>query len=581
MTSRSSGSVTWSAQGFKRRVTVATAVLLTGFSAAAIAAPEQRLIIKYKPEASLSAAARVLPGAVTDLATRRGLRLDRLRTLAVGGELLMLDRMVDAAELKALMAEVAADPRVEYVEEDRILTRSLTPNDSRYNEQWSYYETAGGMNATQAWDQTTGAGAVVAVLDTGYRPHADLAANIIGGYDFISTADIGNDGNGRDSDAKDPGDWIIANECGSGSAASNSSWHGTHVAGTIAAVTNNGSGVAGVAYGAKVVPVRVLGKCGGYTSDISDAIIWASGGTVSGVPANANPARVINLSLGGSGACSSTTQSAINSARSRNTSVVVAAGNENQNASNSNPANCTGVIAVAAVNRSGGRAYYSNFGNVVDLAAPGGAQNSATDANGILSTLNAGTTTPGADSYAFYQGTSMATPHVAGAAALLYAVKPAITPDEVESTLKSTVRAFPATCSGCGVGIINANAAVTTAKGGGSTGGSCPAGYTSYTGTFTASGQSLYAPNSSGAKPSQSGSYLATSTGPAGTDFDLYLQRRAGTSGNWTQVAASEGSTSSESINYASGSTSTSYFYRWRAYSYSGTGAVTLCTKAP
>ncbi|MES2884547.1 MAG: S8 family peptidase [Pseudomonadota bacterium] len=580
MTSRSSGSALWSAHAFKRNVTAVAAVLLTGFSAAASAAPEQRLIIKYKPETSLSAAARVLPGAVTDIATRRGLRLDRLRTLAVGGDLLKLDRSIDPAELKALMAEVAADPRVEYVEEDRLLTHSLTPNDSRYSEQWSYYESTGGMNAAQAWDQTTGAGVVVAVLDTGYRPHADLAANIVGGYDFISTADIGNDGNGRDSDAKDPGDWIVANECGTGSAASNSSWHGTHVAGTIAAVTNNGSGVAGVAYGAKVVPLRVLGKCGGYTSDISDAIVWASGGTVSGVPANANPAKVINLSLGGSGACSTTTQGAINSARSRNATVVVAAGNENQNASNSNPANCTGVISVAAVNRSGGRAYYSNFGNVVDLAAPGGAQNSATDANGILSTLNAGTTVPGADSYAFFQGTSMATPHVAGAAALLYAVKPAITPDEVESTLKSTVRAFPATCSGCGVGIINANAAVTAAKGGGGgTGGTCPTGYTSYTGSFTASGQSLYAPNSSGARPVRNGSYLATMAGPAGTDFDLYLQRRSGTSGSWTQVAASEGSTSSESINYASGSTS--YFYRWRAYSYSGTGAVTLCTKAP
>lgn len=579
MTFRKSESVKGSAQGFKRALAAVAAVVMAGAGTAAMAAPEQRLIIKYKPEASLTAMARSLPGAVTDPASRRGLSLNRLRTLAVGGELLALGREVDKAELKTLIAEIAADPRVEYVEEDRILTKSFTPNDSRYNEQWSYYEATGGINAPAAWDQTTGSGVVVAVLDTGYRPHADLNANIVGGYDFISTADIGNDGNGRDSNAQDPGDWIVANECGTGSEASNSSWHGTHVAGTIAAVTNNGSGVSGVAYGAKVLPVRVLGKCGGYTSDIADAIIWASGGTVSGVPANANPAKVINMSLGGGGACDTTTQNAINSARSRNATVVVAAGNENQNVSNSSPANCSGVVAVAAVNRSGGRAYYSNFGNLVDVAAPGGAQNSATDANGILSTLNAGTTTPGADSYAFYQGTSMATPHVAGVVALLYAVKSTITPDQVESTLKSTVRSFPATCSGCGAGIVNANAAVTSAKGGGGTGGTCPAGYTAYTANFTATGQSLYAPNSSGARPSQNGSYAATMTGPAGTDFDLYLQRRTGTSGSWTQVAASEGSTSSESINYASGSTS--YFYRWRAYSYSGTGAATLCTKAP
>ena len=557
------------------------AVLMTGFSAAALAAPEQRLIVKYKPEATLSIAAKTLPGAVTDLATRRGLRLNRLRALALGGEVLALDRRVEAPELKALMADLAADPRVEYVEEDRLMTKNFTPNDSRYNEQWGYYETTAGINMPAAWDQTTGSGVVVAVLDTGYRPHADLVANIIGGYDFVSTADIGNDGNGRDSDAKDPGDWTTAGECDTGSTASDSSWHGTHVAGTIAAVTNNGSGVSGVAYGAKVVPVRVLGTCGGYTSDIADAIVWASGGTVSGVPANANPAKVINLSLGGGGACGTTTQNAINSARSRNTAVVVAAGNENQNVSNASPANCSGVIAVAAVNRSGGRAYYSNFGTLVDVAAPGGAQNSANDANGILSTLNAGLTTPGADSYAFFQGTSMATPHVAAAVALLYAAKPTLTPDEAESTLKSTARAFPATCSGCGAGIINANAAITAVKGGTPPPptSACPTGYTAYTATFTATGQSLYAPNSSGAKPARNGTYAATMTGPSGTDFDLYLQRRSGTSGTWTQVAASEGSTSSESISYASGSTS--YFYRWRAYSYAGTGAATLCTKAP
>src|SRR5690606_7514122 len=133
-----------------------------------------------------------------------------------------------------------------------------------------------------------------------------------------------------------------AGECGGGYPPqdSGSSWHGTHVAGTIAAVTNNGIGVAGVAYNAKVVPVRVLGKCGGLTSDIADAIVWASGGSVTGVPSNPYPADVINMSLGGGGSCSSTTQAAINTARSNGTVVVVAAGNENTNASNSNPANC-------------------------------------------------------------------------------------------------------------------------------------------------------------------------------------------------------------------------------------------------
>lgn len=374
-------------------------------------------------------------------------------------------------ELEQLAAEVAAQPDVEYAEVDRLLKPLATPNDSMYNQQWHYFESTGGIRLPTAWDTTNGSGVRVAVIDTGYRPHADLAANIVGGYDFISDTFVANDGGGRDSDARDPGDWMNAGQCGGGYPPSfaSSSWHGTHVAGTVAAVTNNSTGVAGVAYGAKVVPIRVLGKCGGLTSDIADAIVWAAGGSVSGVPSNPYPARVINMSLGGGGSCSSTMQSAINSARSNNAVVVVAAGNEATNAANSMPANCSGVIAVAATNRSGGRAYYSNYGNVVDLAAPGGDVR-VSGSNGILSTLNTGTTTPGSDTYAFYQGTSMAAPHVAGVAALVLSVNSALTPDGVESLLKSTARPFPASCSGCGVGIVDAAAAVAAAGGGGGPG---------------------------------------------------------------------------------------------------------------
>ncbi len=217
------------------------------------------------------------------------------------------------------------------------------------------------------------------------------------------------------------------------------------------------------------MPVRVLGKCGGYTSDIADGIIWASGGTVSGVPTTTTPAKVINMSLGGSGACDTTTQAAINSARSRGTVVVIASGNDNDNANNYNPGNCAGVVNVASTNRSGGRAYYSNYGTSIDVAAPGGAMNSANDSNGILSTYNTGTTVPGSDSYGYSQGTSMAAPHVAGVAALILQKKPTATPDEVESILKTTTRAFPATCTSCGTGIVDAAAAV--AKATGTTGG--------------------------------------------------------------------------------------------------------------
>jgi len=304
---------------------------------------------------------------------------------------------------------------------------------------------------------------VTAVIDTGFRPHADLNANLLPGYDFISDAAVANDGGGRDGDASDPGDWVSANECAPGEPAETSSWHGTHVAGSIAAHTNNSVGVAGVAFNARVVPARVLGKCGGYTSDIADAIIWTSGGAVGGVPANANPAKVLNLSLGGIGSCGTTTQNAINSARSRGASVIVAAGNSNANSSGFTPANCTGVVTVAAVGRNGGRASYSNFGATVEVAAPGGSGG----ANSVLSTLNSGSAGPGADSYAFYNGTSMATPHVAGVVALMLSVNSALTPDQVTQILQSTARAFPATCSQCGSGIVNANAAVDAALGGG------------------------------------------------------------------------------------------------------------------
>jgi serine protease len=334
----------------------------------------------------------------------------------------------------------------------------LVPTDALYAQQWALFEATAGINAPTAWDKSTGTGVVVAVVDTGVRPHADLKANLLAGYDFITNTTVANDGNARDADAADPGDWTTAGQCYSGSAAAKSSWHGTHVAGTIAAVTNNATGVAGVAYGAKVLPVRVLGRCGGYTSDIADGMVWAAGGSVSGVPANANPARVLNLSLGGTGSCGITYQNAINAVRARGAVVVVAAGNGNANASATVPANCAGVIVVTAVGRGGGKASYANYGSAVDLAAPGG-DGSA----GILSTLNAGASTPTTDSYVAYMGTSMATPHVAGVAALMLARNPALTPDEVETRLKAAVHPFPATCSQCGSGLLDANAAVDAA----------------------------------------------------------------------------------------------------------------------
>ena len=222
---------------------------------------------------------------------------------------------------------------------------------------------------------------------------------------------------------------------------SNSSWHGTHVSGTIGAVSDNGIGVAGINQNSKIQPLRVLGKCGGYTSDIADAIRWSAGLPVSGIPNNnPTPDRVVNISLGGSGACDSVTQSAINAAVAAGTVVVVAAGNSNSDASNFTPANCNNVITVAATGHTGSRAYYSNYGTSVEIAAPGGdAQLGKT----ILSTLNAGTQGPGADSYANYQGTSMATPHVVGIVSLMLSLNPSLTPAQVTTMLQATATPFP------------------------------------------------------------------------------------------------------------------------------------------
>jgi serine protease len=437
-------------------------VQLSGLSSAPT---HQRFIVKYKDGAtdvatptvlasSLKAAASAVPAA-----QGRALGLQKLRQLAIGSTVVKADRPLDAAESELLMRRLAADPNVEYVEVDQLMHATLVPNDARLSEQWGFGTSNASINVRPAWDKATGTGVVVAVIDTGITSHADLNANILPGYDFISDAAMARDGGGRDNNANDEGDWYAANECGAGIPASNSSWHGTHVAGTIAAVTNNTTGVAGTAYNAKVVPVRVLGKCGGYTSDIADAIVWASGGTVSGVPANANPAEVINMSLGGGGSCSTTYQNAINGAVSRGTTVVVAAGNSNANVSSSVPANCANVIAVAATTSAGARASFSNYGAGIDVSAPGQA---------ILSTLNSGTTVPGAASYASYNGTSMAAPHVAGVVALVQSVAPtALSPAAIETLLKNTARALPGACSGgCGAGIVDADAAVTAALGG-------------------------------------------------------------------------------------------------------------------
>ena len=381
-----------------------------------------------------------------------------------GVELTGPERAQAIETIQSIAERIAADPAVESAEPDAIM-QIQQANDPRFGQQWHYTMPVTGVNVVGGWSNSTGNGVTVAVIDTGYRPHVDLVGNLsLPGFDFISNSTVANDGDGRDADASDPGDWIAASDTWCPLSPRGSSWHGTHVAGTVAAVTNNALGVAGVARSAKVVPVRVLGKCGGSLSDIADGMRWAAGLPVPGAPTNPNPAQVLNLSLGGSGACGPTYQNAVNDIVAAGSTVVVAAGNSNANASNFRPANCSGVVTVASTNQTGARSYYSNFGSVVEIAAPGGETHQVTS-RGVLSTLNAGATTPGADNYAFYQGTSMAAPHVAGVAALLYQLSPGINPALISTILQNTAQPFPTVSSNqcstanCGAGIVDAGAA--------------------------------------------------------------------------------------------------------------------------
>ncbi|WOB48159.1 S8 family serine peptidase [Xanthomonas hydrangeae] len=412
-----------------------------------------------------------------------------VRTLAVGGELIKLPAQLSRSDADRLVRELQADPAVEYAQIDVRAyplqsSGGSLPNDPLLaTNQWHLTDPVGGIDAPAAWATAQGEGVVVAVIDTGILPaHPDLAGNLLQGYDFITNAGRSR----RPTDARVPGaldrgDWEAEDgECGIFSGAHDSSWHGTHVAGTIAEATGNAIGGAGVAYKAKVLPVRVLGHCGGSFSDITDAIVWASGGHVEGVPDNRDPAEIINMSLGGFGPCDSTTQAAINAAVARGTTVVVAAGNDGSDVSSAVPANCANVVSVAATRLTGGLAYYSNFGSLIDLAAPGGgARDLETDTlydgpigSWIWQTGYTGKTTPSSGQFTYigpgFAGTSMASPHVAGTAALVQSAliadgKAPLTPAALERLLKRSARAFPVQlplATPAGSGIVDAGAAI-------------------------------------------------------------------------------------------------------------------------
>eukprot|EP00667_Euglena_gracilis_P001872 EG_transcript_1873 len=446
------------------------------FQRPASATFNNRFIVKWKAATDLADHA-ALPARLRSAASRSRVHVVELHHDAHARHSVVrlpgYTAATPAAARAALLRALGSDPAVEYVEEDRRVFAARVPNDPLFSLQWHYggvgpgvYRSGltYGMNLPDAWNGTVGDAVVVAVLDTGITSHPDLNAKVLPGYDMVSADSPGdfstaNDGDGRDPDPSDPGDWTDDED---------SSWHGTHVSGTIAALTNNSVGVAGVSWGAKLLPVRVIGSGGGYSSDINAGLRWAVGLSVAGVPTNPTNAKVINLSLGGDGYCSRSQQDAITAAVAAGAVVVVAAGNENEDTNYKTPCSCNQVICVGAHGPSGQRAVYSNYGTEVDVMAPGGDTALGRSAYAVVSTWNNGTKGPGSPVYAGMEGTSMATPHVTGLVALMLSVNRTLSFEQVEAALRLSARPFPApntaprycNTARCGAGLADARAAV-------------------------------------------------------------------------------------------------------------------------
>jgi subtilisin family serine protease len=435
------------------------------------------LIVERLPGRSTLAALSTVE-ALTDADATRGTRLgDRFETI-------VLDEPVSVDEAEELASTLERDGVVASASPDYPRYSTAAPNDPEWPNQWALQTFNGATNAgigvEGAWSAAPGTNdVVVAVIDTG-RPrylgsdHPDMVGNVVAGYDFMSLSNSGRnprDGDGWDANETDEGDWETTGQCGTNSSAFPSSWHGSHVAGIIGAESNNGIGIAGINPRAKIQHIRILGSCGGVTSDEIVAIRWAAGVEIppdllngnSAPPINPTPAKVINLSLGGESPCTDAEQHAINDAVNHGSIVVVAAGNSNLDLDLHDyaPANCDNVLTVAATTQNGSKLSQSNYGSTVEIAAPGSA---------IKSTLNDGATTTSASwSYASKSGTSMAAPIVSGVVSLMLSYRPTLTFVDVRHILQQTASAFPAgsNCSSnpadtffCGDGIVNATNAL-------------------------------------------------------------------------------------------------------------------------
>jgi serine protease len=435
-----------------------------------------------------------------------GIAVSALRPQGRAAHVLELGRSLTPAETESMLARLRALPEVAWAEpNDReSLQQNTTPSDPFFpgtGGQW-WLHPSGGTDANtmdarlrgvpgvqRAWTWTTGRPSVpVAVLDTGITAHPELQGMWLPGADMVSDPLAANDGGSRDMDPADPGDWVSTaervREAFDSCESRDSSWHGTIVSGMLVARTDNSVGVAAIGWDARIVPVRVAGKCGAAVADIIDGMRWAAGLSVSDghsgwLPPNPNPVRVINLSFGSNKPCSTAYQSAIDELRTLGVMVVAAAGNGQGVVSR--PGNCRGAVAVAALNRDGFKARYSNFGPQVTLATVGGDNAPLIGDGGLLSVYNAGITTPGEAIYARSFGTSFATPIVAGAAALMLSINPDLSVDQLIEGLRKSARPhvrspWLASCSmdnsatclctrfTCGAGMLDAEQALLYAR---------------------------------------------------------------------------------------------------------------------
>lgn len=474
-------------------ITVASLPVLTHASGQMDDTIGNRVIVKYKSTTLAPTEAHKLNlSQLNELSEALGAPIIRQRSFKASAFSLEVPKSTPANQLKEKVALLNTQSDIEYAEIDhkRFITAipaSGTTNDQYFGNQWYLKSDTTAIKADYAWQQGfTGKGVTIAVIDTGYTPHADFGDNIKPGYDFISfdneqlgvAATDGDNQPGRDTDASDPGDAVtqayksqIESEL-AGTANVNdilgcqnnaqSSWHGTAVSGILGAKANNGEGIAGIVPDANIIVSRALGKCGGYLSDIMDAARWSAGLPVQGFENNPTPAKVINLSLGGQGKCSITEQNAINEIVATGAIVVVAGGNDSMDVANYSPANCENVITVGATTKGGDKASYSNSGQGIDISAPGG--NTGALIASTYHNLPAGPIVQtDSSTYMGFQGTSFATPLVSGVVAMLVEQDSTIDHTRAKQAIQaSTAFSSDSSCNteNCGTGILNAEKAL-------------------------------------------------------------------------------------------------------------------------